>query len=415
VRSGGRTRFKAASGEDIVNQEEKKIMQLTTASHSLVHLFEGVLPPLIPLLILDFNTNYFHLGMVVTLFSYAFGLGSLPAGILADRVGPRRLVSVYLFGAGVMAVLVLGARSLWTYGVIMGLIGMFCSTYHPASNTLISLAIKEKGKGFGIHGIAGSLGVAIVPVVSAWIAWAMGWRAPHVVFGVLGILVGFYSLTVPGTRRETTPRSFRGFEEEGKRSFSLLNLITFFLSATALGLTYKGIMTFLPTYMGHKVQLEFLNLDTVALGGTVATVALLSGALGQYLAGRLTDRYPPEKVYLGAVALGTIFVFLMAMTTNLVLVISAILYAFFYFSTQPTQNYLLSRYLPRHRHGLGYGIQFFLTFGVGSTAAALSGYLADRFGLESVFYSMGICFLLSCGFVLFLVYRTRSRFIKAEP
>jgi MFS family permease len=396
-----------------VNQEEKKIMRLTTGAHGLVHLLEGVLPPLIPLLILEFHTDYFHLGLVVTVFSYAFGLGSLPAGILADRAGPRRLISIYLFGAGVLAVLVLGARSLWTYGVIMGLIGMFCSTYHPASNTLISLAIREKGKGFGIHGISGSLGVAVVPILSAWIAWAMGWRAPHVVFGVLAILVGFYSLRVPEIRPEPKPVSSRGHDGNGKRSFSLLNLIIFFLSATALGLTYKGIMTFLPTYMGQKVHLEFLHLDTVALGGTVATVALLSGALGQYLAGRLTDRYPPEKVYLGAVALGTIFVFMMAVTTDLLLVVSAIFYAFFYFSTQPTQNYLLSRYLPKHRHGLGYGIQFFVTFGVGSTAAAVSGYMADRFGLESIFYGMGICFILSCGFVLFLVYRTRS--VKAGP
>jgi MFS family permease len=399
-----------------VNLEEKKIMRLTTASHGLVHLLEGVLPPLIPLLILEFNTDYFHLGMVVTVFSYAFGLGSLPAGILADRVGPRRLISVYLFGAGVLAVWVLGARSLWTYGVIMGLIGMFCSTYHPASNTLISLAIREKGKGFGIHGIAGSLGVAVVPVVSAWIAWAMGWRTPHVVFGALGILVGLYSLTVPYKQPERKPERLAedGDGEGEEASLSLLNLVVFMLSATALGLTYKGIMTFLPTYMGQKVQLGFLHLDTVALGGTVATVALLSGAPGQYLAGRLTDRYRPEMIYFGAVALGTIFVFMMAVTTNLVLVASAILYAFFYFATQPTQNYLLSRYLPKHRHGLGYGIQFFVTFGVGSTAAAVSGYLADRFGLESVFYGMGICFLLSCGFVLFLVFHTRSRTIRAE-
>ncbi|MBU1181593.1 MAG: hypothetical protein KKF00_05400 [Proteobacteria bacterium] len=63
-----------------MNREEKKIMGLTTASHSLVHLFEGVLPPLIPLLIADFATDYFHLGIIVSVFSYAFGIGSLPAG-----------------------------------------------------------------------------------------------------------------------------------------------------------------------------------------------------------------------------------------------------------------------------------------------------------------------------------------------
>ena len=66
-----------------MNPEEKKIMRLTVASHSLVHLYEGVLPPLIPLMMVEFSTDYFHLGLIVTVFSYAFGFGSLPSGMLA--------------------------------------------------------------------------------------------------------------------------------------------------------------------------------------------------------------------------------------------------------------------------------------------------------------------------------------------
>ena len=50
----------------------------------MAHLFEGVLPPLIPILFLEFGTDYFHLGIVVTIFSYGFGLGALPAGYLSD-------------------------------------------------------------------------------------------------------------------------------------------------------------------------------------------------------------------------------------------------------------------------------------------------------------------------------------------
>jgi MFS family permease len=85
-----------------MNRDEKKIMGLTTASHSLVHLFEGVLPPLIPLLIVEFGTDYFHLGIIVSVFSYAFGIGSLPAGFLADKLGPRRLVTLFLLGSGLL-------------------------------------------------------------------------------------------------------------------------------------------------------------------------------------------------------------------------------------------------------------------------------------------------------------------------
>ncbi|MBI4764290.1 MAG: MFS transporter, partial [Deltaproteobacteria bacterium] len=180
-----------------MNKPEKRIITLTTASHSLIHLFEGVLPPLIPLLMLEFGTDYFHLGLVVTVFSYAFGIGSLPAGYLADKIGPGRLITLYLFGAGILAMGTWFMNSLVNYGLLMGGIGLFCSTYHPASNTLISLAIREKGKAFGLHGIAGSLGVASVPVLSAWIGSALGWRMPHVLYGFIGILAGFYSLTIP--------------------------------------------------------------------------------------------------------------------------------------------------------------------------------------------------------------------------
>jgi MFS family permease len=391
-----------------LNKEEKRIITLTSGSHALVHLFEGVLPPLIPLLMLEFGTDYFHMGLVVTVFSYAFGIGSLPAGYLADKIGPRRLITLFLLGAGILAMGVWSMNSLVNYGILMGGIGLFCSTYHPASNTLISLAIGEKGKAFGIHGIAGSLGVASVPVLSAWIGSALGWRMPHVLYGIFGILVGFYSLTIP---RRSLVREVGDAPttNEDPLIISYFNLILFFLSAMALGLTYKGIMTFLPAYMGESIHIGGLQLGKVALGGTVATIALLSGALGQYIAGRGVDRFQAERLYLGAILLGTVFVFLMAVSENLILVLSAVMYAFFYFATQPIQNYLLSTYLPKNRHGLGYGIHFCITFGIGSTAAAVSGYLADHYGLRSVFYAMTLCFLFSAAMAFGLLIRVNKR------
>ncbi len=349
----------------------------------------------------EFSTDYFRLGLVVTIFSYAFGIGSLPSGCLADKAGPRRLITLFLFGAGILALVVGTAGTLLQYGILMGGIGLFCSTYHPASNTLISHVIRQKGKAFGIHGIAGSLGVACVPLVSAWIGSGLGWRVPHMIYGAFALFAGFYSLTIP---RHPAARPETGREEIKTEPFkiSYMNLVFYFLSATALGLTYKGIMTFLPAYMGESVHIAGMEFDKVALGGTVATIALLSGALGQYAAGRAVDRIQAEKLYFGAIVFGAIFVFIMAASSNLIIVISAAMYAFFYFATQPIQNYLLSTYLPRHRQGLGYGLHFSLTFGIGSTAAAVSGYLADHFGLQSVFYAMTGCFVFS-GIMAFIL------------
>ena len=393
-----------------MNPEERKILGLTTTSHGLVHLYEGVLPPLLPLVMAEFGTDYFTMGIIVSVFSYAFGLGSLPAGILADRIGPRRLVSLYLFGAGCAGVLVLPAGSLLTYAIIMGLMGAFCSAYHPASNTLISLGVKEKGTAFGIHGIAGSIGVAIVPALSAWIGTLLGWRAPHVIFGLIGLAVGVFSLSLPKYPTfQNSDQTDPGSRQSAEKKVSLLSLTCFFLSATALGLSYKGIMTFLPTYMGQNIEISFLKMDVVAIGGAFATLALISGALGQYVAGRLTDKYPVEKIYLGAVVMGTVFVFVMSASTGVVLVLASVCYAFFYFAVQPAQNFIVSKYLPQHRQGLGYGILFILTFGVGSTAAAVSGYLADLYGLQMVFYAMGFCFLASALLIFGLVWQDAGK------
>ncbi len=66
-------------------------MYLNFAGHGLVHLFEGVIPPLIPLLMVQFGASYFQMGLIVTVFTCMFGFGSLPAAsrsrYLADRFG----------------------------------------------------------------------------------------------------------------------------------------------------------------------------------------------------------------------------------------------------------------------------------------------------------------------------------------
>ena len=392
-----------------MTREEKRVLGFNASSHFLIHLLEGVMPPLIPLLIVQFNTDYFHMGIVVTIFSYAFGFGALPSGYVADRVNPFRLIMLFLFGSGLLSIAVLPVQTLVGYGAIMGFIGLFCCTYHPAANTLISHVHKEKGKAFALNGIAGSFGVAIVPVLSAWIASAMGWQAPHAVFGLFGIIVGCYGLLLPKDSYSfSNSDASNPLRDTDQTNVSVLNLIVFYCSAACCGSVYKGIMTFLPAYMGQEVQLNLLNLDAVAIGGTVATLALLSGTVGQYISGRMSDRTKPELIYFIGLLLGALCVFVMAMTTGFLLVIFSMLFAFFYFSSQPAQNYIISNYLPKHRLGLGFGIHFFVAFGVGSTAAAIAGYLADKFGLSSVFYTMGSIFLLAALFAGFLLYRAKA-------
>jgi len=355
----------------------------------------------------DFHTDYFHLGIIGNICFFAFGLGSLPAGIIADRIGSRRMITLYLFGAALSSFLVALSNSLVGLGLLIGMVGIFCSTYHPASNTLISRGMRKPGRGFGIHGISGSLGIALTPVVAGFLASDLGWKTAYAIFGIAGVAVGLASLTlqeVPeGNGNDTIEGSTS--QEEGGKSF--LSLIIFLVSSVTIGLCYRGVMTFLPTYMAQKVHIEFLPIGSVALGGMMSTVALLFGTVGQYIGGYLSDRYLTEKIYFGAYLLGAPFLFLVGLSSDLFVVLSALAYAFFYFSTQPTGSHLMARYTSVRFRGTGYGVYFFLTFGVGSFGSTLSGYMADLLGLEWVFHTMGFLFVVSgmLAFILIILAR----------
>ncbi len=405
---------------------EKQVLRLGVAGHALVHLFEGVTPPLIPLLAREFNTSYLALGAVVTLFGYLFGFGSIPAGYLTDRVGPRRLVSIYLVGAGVVSLLFPLSRTLWMYAFFTALVGLFASSYHAAGNTLISRTVNEKGKAFGIHGIAGSIGTALVPALAAGLAALGGWRAPHLVFGVLSIGLGVLSLRVPEASATTAsqdptlttattstapatpvpvPKAKRSLGPVPKRY-----LVAFWLGTGLFGLAMRGVLTFLPAYLGESFALfgEGNGIDIVTLGGLSATVVLLSGAVGQYLGGIAADKYSGETLYVLILLMSSLLLPFMALTTGFALVAIGVVFALFGFAVQPVQNFLLVRYVYPESHGKMFGIHFFLVFGVGSAGAVVSGYLADVFGLASVFLGMGLFSTIATLCILYLHLSVRA-------
>lgn len=384
-----------------MHRRERQILLLAVAAHALVHVFDGMIAPLIPLLVREFETNYFRIGIVVTLFSILFGLGALPAGILADRVGPRRLITAYLLGAGGAFMAVALAGTYWSYAAVMAVAGLFCSTYHPAANTIIGKEIEARGNAFGIHGIAGSLGTAAAPVMVAWLGSRAGWRTPHVVFGAIGVLVALYSLRIPVKADygdgEKRPRVTLATEIA-----PLAAMVAFYIAAALTGLAYRANMTFLPSFMGERIT--FSGVDVVTMGGIMATFTLLSGAVGQYVGGRLVDRFSPDRLYVIALGGSTVFLLLMIIGGPVLLVASAVVFAFFYFMVQPIQNDILARYIPSERLGMAYGIHFLLVFGAGSFGGAGAGFIADRAGLAAVFVASILCFLLSLLLIMFMIW-----------
>ena len=106
--------------------------------------------------------------------------------------------------------------------------------------------------------------------------------------------------------------------------------------------------------------------------------------------------------------------FLMGVSSGLLLVAASAAFVFFNFSGQPVYTSLIAEYTPRGAVGRSYGISFFAAFGLGSSAASFAGFFAERWGTGSVFVSLAPFALLVVGLTLVLWRLARRRGLTAR-
>lgn len=389
--------------------QEKRILQLTFFSHMLVHLLEGIIPPIIPLLLVRFETNYFRIGLIVTIFSYAFGLGSLPAGHLIDRMGAGRILLVFLIASGASSITVVLARNYRSFFILVTLLGLVASLYHPTGSTLISRGVSGRGRAFGIHGMSGSLGIAAAPFLVGALATSFGWHAPYLVFGILSIGAGMMAIRIISTYGLSVNEGSRHVAVGvNKRKSDTLVLLMMYISFAIMGMAYKASVTFLPVYLSESLG-GVIRTDPVLLGATAATLVLSAGLGGQYLGGAMGERIGVEYIYIFSSFVAGLSAIIMACTSGVFLLFVAVMQSLFAFSAQPMKNILISKYVHPDKQGKAYGLKYFMIFGVGSLAAVLSGYLGDTFGLFSVFVLTGVLYFIGSALAVAILLRSVAR------
>jgi len=117
------------------------------------------------------------------LYNLTYVLSAWPAGYLADRLGPRRLlVAGLLVFAAVYGGVAL-AHDVWAFGLLFGLYGLYAATTEGIGKAWVStLAAKtDAGAALGTFSGLGSL-AALLASAGAGLLWQ--WRGPGWVFGL---------------------------------------------------------------------------------------------------------------------------------------------------------------------------------------------------------------------------------------
>ena len=370
----------------------------------MVHFYEQIFPALLLTMVAYFQIEFATAGLMQTLLAMAFGLGALPAGYIADRMGAKRIVMVYLIGAALSCIFIATARSAAALAVGLTAMGAFISLYHPSGTTLVTTQVRQVGKALGYHGMGGGLGVAVAPALATLLAAISpehGWRLSFAAFGLIGLVVaaGVGTLKVSEFRSDSSGDRFR---PEHLFKGSAKPFILFLAVAVMVGFCYRGVMTYLPTYFSQRLNGGMFAGGDVLKGGTFATITLLVGVVGQFVGGQLTSRYNLERLFAFLMILTVPLLLLMSVLSNYALFFTAMVFAFFHFSGQPVGNSLIAEYTDPRGRGLGYGLYFSVAFGLGSLASWFSGMVADRFGLNMVFSVLAGVVLLGFFMMIYL-------------
>ena len=377
-----------------MNRFEKIVLGITGGSHLSVHALMLTLPSLIPILRQEFSAGLDTLGLVATISAFMFGIGAIPSGWAESRLGGKTLLLLYLFGSGIAAVIVALSNSFILLIFGLGLLGFSCSIYHPAGLTLISQRVQAITKGMAVHGIFGTTGSALGPIMATTLAFLISWRASYAVLGVFNIILALATIVVIPKR----DHSGIGKIEQQENRIEKTNrpaLILFYMTNMLMGFAYYGFTTFMPTHFADNTSNFLPFISGTMKAGIFPSLVFLAGIIGQVIGGRLGTRYKRTKLLPLIIAINIPFLLLMGYTTDIFLVLCSLGLGMAYFSNQPISNTLIAEFTHSDNRGLGYGINFFLSFGIGSLAAGVGGFIAENMGIAYVFTAMG--FLLIPG------------------
>jgi MFS family permease len=355
------------------------------AAHGASHGFVLVLPAVLVALRAEFHASFTTLGTVATVSSMLYGLGALPAGLLADRVGAPVLLRVFAGGSAICCGLAAVAPGIWWLAAALALLGAAGALYHPSGLAEVTLNAPGGGREIGIHGGFGNGGTALAPLVAGAVAAAWTWRASYGLAALAAVVLLVALARQVPLDRQLPPQTQAGPGSVGRAALAVVMFL-----AVAEGFVFQGFVTFLPAFLA---EVGGAGRAAAAKGGVLAAAVLLLGVPGQLLGGRLagTDsrrlavRY--ACLYAGAVLAG---LSVRAAGPTVLGVALAGLFSLLIFLGQPITNQLVARSTRAGRRGAAYGTYFSLSFGVGALAGSAGGIVADRSGPAAVFGFLGL-------------------------
>jgi MFS family permease len=353
------------------------------------HLLAALLMPLLPFIRDDFALDYTQAGWVVSAFTLSYGISQLPAGWLADRIGPRKVITMGISGVALSGLLVGLSPTYVMMTVFLVLLGATGGGYHPSAIPLLTAAVepKNRGRALGLHQIGGTSSFFLAPLIAATVANALGWRGSFIVLSIPLIVFGiiFYVVIsrwgdtkkavreMPGSHAETPPTT-----GSWRRLVAVLTL-----GITGDVLIFSTI-SFIPLFLVDHFSVT--EKTAAALLSLVFSAGLWAGPLGGYLSDRLGK--VPLILAVSLIAGPVIYLLGLVPYGGSIFAVLLIIGMSMFIRMPASEAYIVSQTSERNRSTI-LGIYYFSSRGGPGLIMPVMGYLFDQYGFYTTFTLVG--------------------------
>lgn len=343
--------------------------------------------PALPLFTSYLGGDPSMVGMVAAISAFTGIAASIPAGILADRWGRKRMLVVSALVFATAPFLYLLITEIWQLAIIRLYHGLATAIFVPVAMAMIAgLFHGERGERMGWFSTATLIGRFMAPAVGGAIIGAMalnpeiGYRVVYLVCGGAGMLVLLLTLKLPdldgGARNN---QKWKETLREFKTVVSNKEILFTSAVEAAILFAYGTFETFLPLY-SLKIGLSAYVVG-IFLSAQVITLALTKPVMG-----RFSDKHGRRpQIFAGAVC-GAVCIGAFSFFTSFapLLILSASFGLCLSIVTSATSA-CIADLSKKETHGRAMGILGSIMDIGHTTGPLISGFIAAYFGLAFSF------------------------------
>lgn len=307
-----------------LSRNPRTVIVALFATYLVCYVDRLVMASAIPFIAKDLQFSATKSGAVMSAFFAGYALMQIPGGILADRYGPRRVLTFAILLWSIFTALTAFATTLVSLVIIRVLFGVTEGAAPAAVSKAVRIwAPRQIGRVNGLLLAATQLGPALAPLFVAALVASWGWRSVFLTLFVPGLLLAALVFRTVGDSRDEAGSSIdvRTGETRPARAGSGLGdvlrsspILWSVVCAIFASIANWGLMSWIPTYLLSRFGLSIKDM------GIAAALPFLTAAAGYYLGGHIGDRLFPRRRGL-PVAIG---LFMASLATLLLTVASTV-------------------------------------------------------------------------------------------